>query len=167
MNTALLCFSCIGKALILLIAANGAPVIAGKTAGARFACPVDSGLLLRDRRPLFGHAKTWRGLAAAVATTAAVAPLLGLPAATGAWYGLLAMAGDLLASFIKRRLGYTVSSRARMLDILPEALLPLLVFKSALGLGVLDIFAAAGSFFLLEALFSPLLFRLHIRNRPY
>jgi CDP-2,3-bis-(O-geranylgeranyl)-sn-glycerol synthase len=161
------CPDCIADALVLLIAANGAPVIARKLLGRRFAQPLDGGTILADRRPLFGESKTWRGLATAVASSSAIAPLLGLSAPLGALFGLLTMGGDLLASFTKRRLGYAASSRARLLDAPPEALLPLLALHSTLGLGAWDVLAAAGGFVLLDALFSPLLFRLHIRNRPY
>lgn len=162
-----LCLSCIAQTLLLLVAANGAPVLARKLFGKRFACALDGGLLLQDRQPLFGHSKTWRGLAAAIALSAAVAPLLGLTAQTGALFGALSMGGDLLASFSKRRLGYAVSSRARLLDVFPEALLPTLLLHTPLHLGIADAFVTAGVFFLLEVSFSPLLYRLRIRNRPY
>lgn len=157
----------IAQALILISAANGAPVIARKLFGARFAQSVDGGILLPDRRPLFGPSKTWRGLAAAVACSAAIAPLLGLSVALSAGFGTLSIGADLLASFTKRRLGYAPSSRARLLDVFPEALLPTLVLHSALNLGKWDVLVTLLIFFVLEASVSPLLFRLHIRNRPY
>ena len=154
-------------ALVLISAANSAPVIARKLFGVRFANPVDGGLQLKDRQPLFGSSKTWRGLIAAVACTAAVAPLMGLSALLGAGFGALSIGADLLASFTKRRLGYTPSSRARILDVFPEALLPTLVFQSVLGLGTWEILITALLFFVLEASASPLLYRWHLRNRPY
>ncbi len=157
----------IAQALILISAANGAPVIARKLFGERFAQPVDGGLLLPDRQPLFGLSKTWRGLVAAVASSAAIAPLLGLSFLLGAGFGALSIGADLLASFTKRRFGFTPSSRARFLDVFPEALLPLLVLHSALGLTKWDILITVLIFFVLEASISPLLYRLHIRNRPY
>lgn len=163
----MLCIHCIAQAVILLIAANGAPVLARNLFGERYARPLDGGLTWRDRRPLFGLSKTWRGLAAALAASAAVAPLLGLATFFGALFGALSMGGDLLASFTKRRLGYAVSSRARLLDILPEALLPVVILRTALGLSMLEAVIAALVFFLLEVSCSPLLYRLHIRNRPY
>jgi hypothetical protein len=157
----------IGQALILINAANGAPVIARKLFGAQFAQSVDGGLLLPDRQPLFGPSKTWRGLVAAVACSTAIAPLLGLSFLLGAGFGALSICADLLASFTKRRLGYIPSSRARLLDVFPEALLPLLVLHSALDLTKWDILITVLIFFVLEASVSPLLYRLHIRNRPY
>lgn len=163
----MLCFKCIGAAVILLIAANGAPVIARKIFGKRYAQPLDNSLLLPDRKPLFGHAKTWRGLIAAITASAVVAPLLDLAAPIGALFGALSMSGDLLASFTKRRLGYTVSGRARLLDVFPEALLPAAMLSVPLGLDVPDILATALVFFILEVSCSPILYRLHIRKRPY
>jgi hypothetical protein len=103
--------SSIIQALILISTANGAPVIARKLFGARFAQPVDGGLLLPDRQPLFGPSKTWRGLVAAVACSAAIAPLLGLSFLLGAGFGALSICADLLASFTKRRLGFTLCAR--------------------------------------------------------
>ena len=43
------------------------------------------------------------------------------------------MAGDLLASFLKRRFGLKVHAQAIGLDQIPEALLPLLLNTSAGG----------------------------------
>lgn len=122
---------------------------------------------MHDDRPLFGSSKTWRGLVVAILSSAAVASLLGFSAQLGALFGALSMGGDLLASFSKRRLGYAVSSRARLLDVFPEALLPALILHTSLNLGILDAIATAFGFFLLEVSFSPVLYRLRIRNRPY
>lgn len=154
-------------ALILISTANSAPVIARKLLGVRFERPVDGGLRLKDQQPLFGASKTWRGLVAAVICTAGIAPLMGLSALQGAGFGALSIASDLLASFTKRRFGYAPSSRARILDVFPEALLPMLAFQSALSLGKWEILITALIFFVLEASVSPLLYRWHIRNRPY
>ena len=154
-------------ALILIGTANSAPVIARKLFGGRFYQPIDGGVLLNDKQPLFGSSKTWRGLVAAIVCSAAVAPLAGLSSLLGAGFGAVSIGADLLASFTKRRIGYAPSSRARLLDVFPEALLPMLVFQSALGLDNWDIVITALLFFVLEASFSPLLYRWHIRNRPY
>ena len=154
-------------ALIFISVANSAPVIARKVFGARFAHPVDGGMLMADQRPLFGSSKTWRGLVAAVLCAALIAPLMGMSALIGAAFGGLSIGADLLASFTKRRLGYPTSSRARLLDVFPEALLPMLTLQSMLGLDKWDILLTTLIFFVFEASISPLLYRLHIRNRPY
>lgn len=155
------------QALVLIGAANSAPVIARKLFGTHLAWPVDAGVKLKDQQPLFGVSKTWRGLVAAVVCSAVVASLMGLSTLFGAKFGALSIGTDLLASFTKRRLGYPPSSRARLLDVFPEALLPMLVFQSALGLRLWDVLITALIFFVLEASASPLLYRWHIRNRPY
>ncbi|MFZ2169938.1 MAG: CDP-archaeol synthase [Methylococcaceae bacterium] len=162
-----LCWYCIFLALILLNVANGAPVITGKVLGNRLARPMDNGLKLNDGYRLLGNTKTWRGLFSAVFFTTAVAVLCGLEPLTGILFGTLAMTGDMLTSFIKRRLGNVESSRARGLDTLPESLLPLWLLKDSLALNFMDITLVVGLFFLCEELISPVLYKLHIRNQPY
>lgn len=162
-----LCWYCIFQALVLLIAANGAPVIAGKVLGNRLVRPMDNGLILSDGYRLFGNSKTWRGLFSSVFLSTAVAILFGIEPLTGVLFGMLTMTGDLLASFIKRRLGNVESSRARGLDTVPESLLPLCLLKEPLALNFIEIILVAGLFFLCEEFVSPVLYRLHIRNQPY
>lgn len=162
-----ICWYCIFQALLLLIAANGAPVISSKVLGIRLAWPVDNGLKLRDGHRLFGDSKTWRGLFSAVFFTTVITILLGIQPLTGILFGALTVAGDLMASFIKRRMGNAVSSRARGLDTVPESLLPLWLLKDSLALSLIDISVAVGLFFLIEEFISPVLYKLHIRNQPY
>jgi len=162
-----LCWYCIFLALLLLNVANGAPVIASKVLGNRLARPMDNGLKLSDGYRLLGNTKTWRGLFSAIFFTTAVAILCGLEPLTGVLFGMLTMTGDLLASFIKRRLGNVESSRARGLDTVPESLLPLCLLKDSLALNFVDIILIVGLFFLCEELISPVLYKLHIRNQPY
>lgn len=155
------------KLLLLLLIANGAPIIAAALCGARWAWPLDGGRVLADGQRLFGTTKTWRGLLAAVLMTGSGALLLGVPAAVGALIGLLAMAGDLLSSFIKRRLGRPSSSMMLGLDQVPEALLPLLAVREAFALGAPAIVVTVIAFLLLDLLLSQVLYRLGIRQRPY
>jgi hypothetical protein len=153
--------------LLLLLAANGAPVLAARLLGRRWAWPVDLGARFVDGRPLLGRSKTWRGLVAAVAATAALAWLLGYGAVLGAMFGAASMAGDLLASFVKRRLGIEPSGMALGLDQVPEALLPMLVCGAAFGLAPLDMLALVALFAIGELALSRVMFRLGIRERPY
>ncbi|WP_305909798.1 CDP-archaeol synthase [Methylomarinum sp. Ch1-1] len=162
-----LCWQCIVKTFLLLAIANGAPVLARKLFGSSFGWPVDFGIAFFDKRPLFGHSKTWRGLFASVLMTMLLAPLVNIEMFYGASLSVMAMLGDLLASFCKRRLGYRESSRCRMLDTIPEALLPLLVLHQPLELSMLDVMLCVLLFFGLEIFLSPMLYRLHIRKRPY
>ncbi|PKM12562.1 MAG: CDP-archaeol synthase [Gammaproteobacteria bacterium HGW-Gammaproteobacteria-3] len=167
MTSLSLCPVCIMQTLMLLLAANGAPVLAGNLLKTRCAWPLDSGLRLADDRPLLGQTKTWRGLVSGVGMTAGVAALLAIDVWTGFMFGILAMGGDLLSSFIKRRLGKKSSSRARGLDTVPESLLPAWILREHLSLSVIDIAVIIGLFFLFEENLSPLLYKWHIRKRPY
>ena len=155
------------KLLVLLTVANGAPVVAKRLLGDRHAVPLDGNARFIDGRPLLGASKTIRGLLLAVAATAAVAPLLGLTVGTGLLVGVGAMAGDLLSSFIKRRLGFKPSSRATGLDQIPESLIPALLCWKAMSLTAADVVAVVGAFFIGEIVLSRLLFWMHIRYRPY
>jgi CDP-2,3-bis-(O-geranylgeranyl)-sn-glycerol synthase len=153
--------------LVLLMLANGTPVAAKKFLGEHFAYPLDGGVVFGDGRPLFGRSKTIRGVVLAVLVTTAGAPLIGLEWQIGVLVGGLAMAGDLVSSFLKRRLGLPPSSRASGLDQLPEALLPLLACRNPLSLTVADIGATAALFFIGEVLLSRVLYAFQLRDRPY
>ncbi|MDX1710413.1 MAG: CDP-archaeol synthase [Rhodovibrionaceae bacterium] len=155
------------KMMALLTAANGTPVIAKRLLGQRFATPLDFGAVMPDGQRLFGQSKTLRGLALAVAATALLAWAIGYSASAGALFGGLSMLGDLTSSFIKRRLGKRSSSRAMLLDQIPESLFPLLALAGAFGLSALDITVTVGLFTLASIFGSRVLFRLGIRDRPY
>jgi CDP-diglyceride synthetase len=155
------------QSMVLLTLANGAPVIAKKVFGSNLAHPLDAGVMFLDRRPLFGSSKTIRGVVLSIVVTTAGAPLLGLELKTGALVAATAMAGDLLSSFLKRRLDLPPSSRALGLDQIPESLFPLLVCRELLSLTDADIALAVGLFFVGEVVLSRLLYKLHLRDEPY
>jgi hypothetical protein len=77
------------------------------------------------------------------------------------------MSGDLLSSFIKRRLELPPSSQALGLDQIPESFLPLLACSFILPLAVTDILIGTVLFIVGELLLSRLLFKLRVRDRPY
>jgi CDP-2,3-bis-(O-geranylgeranyl)-sn-glycerol synthase len=114
-----------------------------------------------------GKSKTYRGVAFSLVGTVLVAGLLGLPWEIGLLVGGLAMTGDCLSSFIKRRLGYDSSGMALGLDQIPESLLPLLGVWGALSLSAIGIMATVVAFMVFELLVSPLLYTFHIRRHPY
>ncbi len=153
--------------LVLLILANGTPVVANKALGQRFAWPLDGGMNFLDGQPLFGTSKTLRGLVLAVLATSIGGLLLGIGWQVGALVGFTSMLGDLLSSFIKRRLRLPPSSRATGLDQIPESLFPLLVCQPLLGLTVTDILAVVTLFLVGDIVFSPLFYKFGIRKRPY
>jgi hypothetical protein len=153
--------------LILLMLANGTPVIAKKILDNRFSCPMDAGVRFVDGNRLFGPSKTIRGIVLAVLVTAAGATLMGLDWMLGALVGGTAMLGDLFSSFIKRRLGMTSSSEAPGLDQIPEALFPLIACRSWLALGLGDILVVLMLFCAGEIVLSRVLFAVGLRDRPY
>lgn len=157
----------IAQLLVLLGVANGTPILATRLLGKRFSASLDGGLKFPDGRPLFGPAKTVRGLVLSLVCTALFAALLGFEWITGAALAAASMLGDLLSSFVKRRLGRRTHSQAFGLDQVPESLLPLLLLKEHLGLGGGDIVLIVTAFIVLELALSRLLFRLHVRDRPY
>jgi CDP-2,3-bis-(O-geranylgeranyl)-sn-glycerol synthase len=155
------------ETLLLILAANGVPVMASVLLNQRFVLPLDMGARLPDGRPLFGPSKTFRGLLLSLPLTGIVAELIGLSFTLGLTVALWAMLGDLLSSFIKRRLGMAPGSQALGLDQLPESLLPLLAVAGPLAISATEIMATVITFFVLELLISRILFRLRLRKHPY
>jgi len=153
--------------LILLMLANGTPVVARKILGERFSYPLDGGVEFLDGRPLFGRSKTIRGVVLAVLVTAAGASLIGVGWEIGVLVGSLAMAGDLVSSFLKRRLDLPPSSRASGLDQVPEALFPLLACRNLLSLTMADIGTGVALFFIGDVVLSRILYTFRLRERPY
>ena len=100
------------KFLILLAMANGTPILAKALLGDRLARPLDGGAVFVDGRPLFGLTKTIRGILVSLVATPLAAWLFGLSRHLGVVVAALAVAGDLLSSFVKRRMGLTSSSMA-------------------------------------------------------
>ncbi len=155
------------KLLLLLLIANGAPILCSKFFGNRFSLPVDFGVRLKDGFPLFGSSKTFRGLISAVLVVTAFAVLLGFEWQTGLLIGVWAMLGDLFSSFVKRRLGMTPSSMALGLDQIPEALFPLIAVSSIVGLTWWQITYLVVLFIVVELVLSRILYTLKIRKKPY
>ena len=153
--------------LMLLMLANGTPLVARKILGERFSYPLDLGVEFVDGRPLFGRSKTIRGVVLAVLVTMAGAPLIGLGWEIGLLVGTLAMTGDLVSSFLKRRLDMPPSSRASGLDQVPEALFPLLACRNLLSLTMADMAAGVALFFIGEVVLSRVLYKFRLRDRPY
>jgi CDP-2,3-bis-(O-geranylgeranyl)-sn-glycerol synthase len=153
--------------LLLILIANGVPIAAAAICGNWGARPLDGGRLLADGRRVLGDSKTWRGVLLAPLATGASAALVGLPAGVGVVVGAAAMLGDLLSSFVKRRLGVPSSGMMVGVDQIPEALLPLLAVAGEYALTWPAIGWIVAGFVVLELALSPVFFRLGIRNRPY
>lgn len=152
---------------VMLVLANGAPVVAARIFRRRWSAPVDAGRLWSDGRPVLGKSKTWRGLVFGSVTCALFSWAAGLGLLFGFLFGALGLLGDLISSFTKRRLGLESSARAVGLDQIPECLLPMALaalWGVASWWGVLTIvilFTAA------NIIFSPLLYQLGIRRHPH
>lgn len=153
--------------LVMLVLANGAPVLAHRLFRHRWATPIDGGRLWRDQRPLLGASKTWRGLCSGALASALFSALVGLGFLFGLVFGLLALGGDLLSSFFKRRMGLPSSTRAVGIDQVPESALPVLFAVYWLPLGGWAALGIVLVFVLGNIMFSPMLYRLGIRRHPH
>ena len=156
----------IAKVLFLLAMANSTPVIGKRILGEKMAFPIDGGLILSDGQPLFGKSKTIRGVVLALLVTTMLAPLVDLEFMDGAMVSAAAMIGDLLSSFLKRRLKIPPSGMTIGLDQIPEALLPALVARCVLPLTSSDIAAIVSIFFVAELFFSRIFFALKFGINP-
>ena len=140
--------------VLLLVIANGTPVLLRLLLGSRWNRPLDNHRQFTDKRPLLGASKTLRGLIGSVLVTALLAPLFELSVLEGAGFALLAMLGDLCSSFLKRRLDIASSRSAPLLDQLPESLLPLWGMQSVLGASAGEIALAVMIFTVIDLLLS-------------
>jgi CDP-2,3-bis-(O-geranylgeranyl)-sn-glycerol synthase len=157
----------VSQLAVLLALANGTPVIAKRIMGRFLDQPIDGGATFFDGQPLFGPTKTIRGIAISVVVTTVGALVIGFGWFFGFLIALTAMFGDLLSSFLKRRLRRPSSSRSTGLDQIPESLLPVLACQSALGLTFIDITVVVIIFFIGEIALSRVLFKWHVRDKPY
>lgn len=143
--------------LLLLLVANGTPVLAGALLREHWNRPLDGGHICRDGRRLLGDAKTVRGLLASLLATVAFAAMFGFAWWYGALFSGLAMLGDTASSYVKRRRGYASSCARPLLDQVPESLLPLLALQPLTGAGSEELAVAAIAFFVLDLLLSRLI----------
>jgi len=155
------------QVLLLIIAANAAPILGRLLMKGRWNLPIDRGATFIDGRPVLGKSKTYRGVAFSLTGAVLAADVLGLRWEVGVLVGGLAMTGDCLSSFIKRRLGYDSGEMALGLDQIPESLLPLLGVWGALSLSVMGIMVTVGVFMTFELIFSPILYKFRIRKNPF
>ncbi|MDX1497671.1 MAG: CDP-archaeol synthase [Salinisphaeraceae bacterium] len=153
--------------LLLIMAANAAPILANHLMPRLGNWPIDAGLEFFDGQPFLGASKTWRGLISALILSVLLAAALRLPVGLALGVACLAMLGDLISSFTKRRLQIGPSGKAVLLDQIPESLLPALLAQAWLGLPFASVVWIVFLFFILELAISPLAYRMRIRKRPY
>lgn len=138
------------KILVILLVANTAPILFSALLPKVRRWPLDNGRRLADGRPLLGEHKTLWGFLSGIGAAGIFSLLMGLPLAMGLLIGLVSLLGDLLTSFLKRRLGLVEGETAHLFDHLLEGALPLLLCKHlfaiswSLVLVLLGLFIACG-----------------------
>lgn len=116
--------------VFFLLWINALPPLASLLCADRWNTPLDGGRLWRDQQPIFGPHKTIRGIVTSLLGGILVAPTLGVSWWIAALLALLAMIGDLLSSFIKRRRALVSGTEIVLLDQLFESLLPTILLLS-------------------------------------
>jgi CDP-2,3-bis-(O-geranylgeranyl)-sn-glycerol synthase len=157
----------ISQLLVLLTVANGAPVVIKSIFGGTAAWPIDFDCRVQNGQPLLGESKTIRGVVSAIICTGGSAPLIGLDWRIGALTAAGAMAGDLLSSFIKRRLAMRPSSMALGLDQIPEAFFGAFAARAAVQIGLADIIIITLVFFCGQIIVSRGAHAIGLRDEPY
>jgi len=153
--------------LFLIIVANGSPIIGRWMMNGYWEMPIDGGAVFIDGRPILGTSKTYRGVACSLVGTLLAGALVGLSWKISLIMSLLAMVGDCLSSFVKRRLGYPSGAKALLLDQIPESLFPMLGMWNVLNLSALGLGLTVMGFVVVELVLSPIGHKLHIRKHPY
>lgn len=120
--------------VLYLLWVNGLPPLISMVCGDRWSRPLDGGRVWRDQQPIFGPHKTIRGILTSLLGGIMAAPLIGVAWWVAAIAALLAMSGDLLSSFIKRRRTLKSGTEIVILDQLFESLFPILFLDQVLKL---------------------------------
>jgi predicted MPP superfamily phosphohydrolase len=150
--------------VLFLLIVNALPPLVSMIWGDRGDRPIDGGRLWRDHQPIFGPHKTIRGLIASVIGGVALSPLIGVAWWAGGLGALLAMSGDLLSSFIKRRRTLKSGTDIVVLDQLFESLLPLLFLGAIIRLAWWQL--ATGLILFITIAYWSSRFQHFILNRP-
>lgn len=147
--------------LLLIVIANSAPVAARLIFSHYGSTSIDLGHRLKDGQYLFGSTKTWRGLLSAIILTSLFTCLLDDTIISGLIISISAMLGDLLSSFIKRRLSIPSSKNVILLDQLPESLFPVLIYALSIRpLELIEVIVIITLFIIIDSGLSTLLNRL-------
>jgi len=152
---------------VMLVLANGAPVVAAGLLKGIWSAPVDGGRLWKDGRPILGKSKTWRGVVSGALACGLFSLITGLGFIFGFMFGVFGLIGDMLSSFVKRRWGLASSARALGLDQIPESLLPMLLAMWWLPVSGWVVIGVVVLFTLSNIFASPLLYRIGIRRQPH
>jgi len=153
--------------LFLILVANGSPIIGRWLMNGYGEMPIDRGAVFRDGRPILGASKTYRGLVCSLGGTFLAGALVGVSWKVSVMVSLLAMVGDCVSSFVKRRLGYPSEAQALGLDQIPESLFPLLGMWKVFNLSIWGVGVTVAMFIVAEQVLSFIGYKLHIRKHPY
>ncbi|NTV41882.1 MAG: CDP-archaeol synthase [Syntrophobacteraceae bacterium] len=168
------------KILLLLWTVNIVPPVLAYVMGDRWNQPLDLGRPFRDGKPLLGSHKTMRGVLGGSIGGACAAVFMGMPWWVGLIAGILSMAGDLLSSFLKRRLSLGSGASVPAVDQGFEGALPFLALAPYFSLDGSEVFslllafsagAYAGSWFHLHVILKepvddyPRPLKAHVRMR--
>ncbi|MBF0398946.1 MAG: CDP-archaeol synthase, partial [Desulfobacterales bacterium] len=127
------------KILILLFAVNFAPTFATYYLHNKWIKPLDMGYDFIDGRPVLGNHKTIRGALSGIFAGTITGYLLGFPIVMGFLVGFFSMIGDILSSFIKRRINYPIGSVVIGLDQIFEGIFPFFVIVFYYNLQIYEI----------------------------
>lgn len=114
---------------VLLWAINVTPLLLRHSLGTSYSKPIDRGKILWDGKPIFGDNKTGRGICAGIIVGGLFAKIVGFSFFIGICAGALDMFGDLITSFVKRRINKPSGTTMPGFDQVLEGLLPIVMFK--------------------------------------
>lgn len=129
------------KILLVLWSVNLAPPLLAYLFGDTWNKPLDLGRSFRDGRHLLGSHKTIRGAAGGTLAGLCAGWAVGLPWWVGLLSGIFSMIGDMLSSFLKRRLALPSGSGVAGLDQALEGAMPFLVLKPYVSLSSSEVYA--------------------------
>ncbi|MBI9091290.1 MAG: CDP-archaeol synthase [Desulfobacterium sp.] len=120
------------KMIVLLLFINAIPAIMMPffSKARPFGMPMDFNLRFLDGRAWLGKHKTVGGFGFGILAGGTMGYCLGFPLALGFGSGFLAMAGDSVSSFIKRRFSFNEGTEVRILDQIFQGGFPLVLFHS-------------------------------------
>jgi len=151
--------------LLFIIIANAAPILIRVLLNDYLNLAVDFGSKLSDNNRLFGAAKTWRGIFAALGAASMATWLFDYSWETGFLIAIYAIVGDLLSSFIKRRLAMAASSSVPFLDQVPESFFPAFMMMHAFYLEISSVLLLVLVFTIIDMVMTYALYHWRVLRR--
>lgn len=152
--------------LFIIIIANGAPILARMLFNNHLNTAVDFGTKMADGNSIFGTSKTWRGVFATLLISPIAVLTFGYTAEIGILIAIGIISGDLFSSFVKRRLGMAPSSKAPLLDQIPESLIPALMMMHIFNLSLLSVLFLVFAFTVIDMIITYFLYHWRILRKP-